>query len=135
MKGLNLLDACLDVEGTVIPGKTTLIVTSDSTDNLKFLLCIINSTVASFYIKQKYPASSYNQGTTFTKDMLNDFPIPEISAADRRGLMQRVDAIVNAKRLDPSADISELESEIDQLVCKAFQLSPGEVAVINGDHS
>jgi hypothetical protein len=135
MKGLNLLDACLDAEGTVIPGKTTLIVTSDSIDNLKLLLCIINSSVTYFYIKQKYPASSYNQGTTFTKDMLNELPIPEISAADRRGLVQRVDAIVNAKRLDANADVDNLEAEIDQLVCKAFQLSPGEVLVVKGDVS
>ena len=29
LKGLSLLDACLDADGSVIPGKTTLMITAD----------------------------------------------------------------------------------------------------------
>lgn len=74
VKGLNLLDACLDADGTTIPAKTTLLITSPSLEDLKFLPSIINSSVAFFYLKERYPASSYNQGTTFTKEMINDLP-------------------------------------------------------------
>ena len=76
IKGLNLLDATLDVDGTTIPGKTTLIGTSSEPDNLYLALGILNSKFALFYIKNRYPASSYNEGITFTKDMLMDLPIP-----------------------------------------------------------
>jgi hypothetical protein len=48
VKGLNLLDACLDPDGTVIPGKTTLIITANNLERLKLVLGIINSAVAVF---------------------------------------------------------------------------------------
>jgi len=52
LKGLNLLDACLDMDGATIPGKTTLMVTSDDSETLKLLLAIINSSVAFFYLRR-----------------------------------------------------------------------------------
>jgi len=56
VKGLNLLDACLDLDGDTIPGKSTLIITSEDINKLKILLSIINCKLASFYIKERYPA-------------------------------------------------------------------------------
>ncbi|RLI69872.1 hypothetical protein DRO91_07400, partial [Candidatus Heimdallarchaeota archaeon] len=76
IKGLNLLDACLDKEGIIIPGKSTLMIADENIKNLKFLLAFINCPLPIFYLKEKYPASSYNQGTSFTKDMINNLPIP-----------------------------------------------------------
>jgi len=68
IKGLTLLDACLDEEGVIIPGKSTLIISNDNIVKLKILLAIINSRLAFFYIHEKYPSSSYNQGINFTVD-------------------------------------------------------------------
>ena len=116
IKGLNLLDACLDENGTIIPGKTTLIVTSDSTDDLKILLAFINSRIAQFYLEERYPASSYNQGITFTKEMLNNLPLPSLSLSERNKLISIVNRILAAKRTDPHADTSSLEADIDHLV-------------------
>ncbi len=76
VKGLNLLDATLDLDGSIIPGKTTLIGSSAKPDDLYFALGVLNSRFALFYLKNRYPASSYNQGITFTRDMLMDLPIP-----------------------------------------------------------
>ena len=75
MKGLNLMDACIDENARILPGKTTLVVHSDNIDHLYLLLAILNSKVASFYIKTKYSSSSYCGGITFTKDMINKMPI------------------------------------------------------------
>jgi Eco57I restriction-modification methylase len=130
LKGLNLLDACLDAEGTIIPGKTTLLITSDSLENLKLLLSIVNSTVAFFYIKERYPASSYNQGTTFTKDMINDLPMPEVRSDNRCKLVSIVDRILAAKRRDLGADITELEREIAKYVFKFYDLTPDEIKLV-----
>ncbi len=77
IKGLNLLDACLDEDGAVIPGKTTLMVTAKDVKTLKLLLAILNSSLVFRILKEKYPAFSYNQGTTFTKDMINNLPLPQ----------------------------------------------------------
>lgn len=76
IKGLTLLDVCADFEANVVPGKSTLVITSDNVDNLKFLLAFLNSTLPIYYIKKKYSSASYNGGINFTKDMINGIAIP-----------------------------------------------------------
>jgi adenine-specific DNA-methyltransferase len=80
IKGLTLLDACLDYYSEIIPGKSTLIITKDkpNADDLYEILSIINSKLPLFYIKEKYRGSSYNQGINFNTDMINNLPIPKI---------------------------------------------------------
>jgi hypothetical protein len=130
VKGLNLLDACLDSKGTIIPGKTTLIITSENLEELKILLALINSRVAFFYLKEKYPASSYNQGTTFTKEMINNFPLPEISRADRAKLISMVDRILSARACDPDADTTALENEINCSAYDLYGLSSADIQLV-----
>lgn len=81
IKGLTLLDACLDYNSEIIPGKSTLIIakTKSTADELFAILGIINSKLPLFYIKEKYRGSSYNQGVNFNTEMINNIPIPQIS--------------------------------------------------------
>ncbi|MEY3498513.1 MAG: hypothetical protein RL308_182 [Bacteroidota bacterium] len=79
IKGLTLLDACLDKNGEVIPGKSTLVIASEDIKKLKYVMLILNSKLPIFYIKEKYRGSSYNQGINFSKDMINEFPFPASS--------------------------------------------------------
>lgn len=79
IKGLTLLDVCIDEVGDVIPGKSTLIIKNKNINILKFLLSFLNSSLPIFYIKEKYSSMTYNGGITFTKDMFNDMPLPTIS--------------------------------------------------------
>jgi type I restriction-modification system DNA methylase subunit len=130
LKGLNLLDCCLDMDGTVIPGIPTLIIASEDSDTLKLLLALVNSVVAFFYIKQKYPSSSYNEGTTFTKEMLNDLPTPEITPEDRAKLVSAVERIFAAKRRDAEADVTAIEKEINGLVYNLYGLSRAEIELV-----
>lgn len=129
-KGLNLLDACLDSTRTVIPGKSTLMVTARDIDDLKCLLCILNSPIASFYLKQKYLGSSYNQGTTFTKDMINALPIPELLDDERQRLLTLVDSIIDLKTGDQNAVISHLEEEVTDIIINLYGLSEGEIRIV-----
>ena len=76
IKGLTLLDATLDIRGEYVPGKTTLIVVSNSIEHLSYLAIVINSKVAQFYITQRYSSASYNGGVNFTKDMIKNIPLP-----------------------------------------------------------
>lgn len=131
IKGLNLLDGCLDPFGEVIPGKTTLVITCDELEMLKTLLAIINSKLAFFFLKEKYPASSYNQGTTFTKDMINNLPVPDWSVEDRTVLLQLVEQIIARKTADPSAGVSDEERKIDEIVFSLYGLSSKEIAIVN----
>ncbi|MBY0532470.1 MAG: N-6 DNA methylase [Xanthobacteraceae bacterium] len=95
IKGLTLLDGALDLEARFIPGKSTLVIPSDSADDLKFLAGIINSKLVSFYVKQKYSSASYNGGVNFTPDMINGIPIPKI--IERKLIIEKVDAILLAQ--------------------------------------
>jgi len=132
LKGLNLLDACIDAEGNIIPGIPTLVIASDDFVILKLLLAIINSKIAFFYIKQKYLGFSYNQGTTFTKEMLNNFPIPKLPLEVVDSVNKIVDQILEAKLTSHTTDTTQLESEIDQILYDLYGLTKDEIDIIEG---
>jgi adenine-specific DNA-methyltransferase len=130
IKGLNLLDACLDPQGTTIPGKTTLIATASDQGDLKLLLAVLNSSIAFFYLKEKYPASSYNQGTTFTKEMLNSLPVPNFSDQERKQIIELVTKILaNGDGSGGHAGNDQLE--LNRLMGTLYGLSDQELAVID----
>jgi hypothetical protein len=128
VKGLNLLDGCLDLEANVIPGKTTLVIFAKGPEQLKLVSAIINTPFSLFYLKEKYPASSYNQGTTFTKAMINDLPIPEISSADRVKLVSAIDSIISMT--EDEGSVKKIQEEINRIVGKAYGLAQNEVRLL-----
>ena len=139
LKGLNLLDACLDEAGAVVPGKTTLIIADNDSQKLKLLLAILNSRLPIFYIKERYPASSYNQGTTFTTDMINNLPLPQIAEENQKQLISSVNKILS---ITESADyltnqskqtkVIEYERQIDQMVYELYGLTKEEIKIVEG---
>jgi hypothetical protein len=130
MKGLTLLDVCIDEIGSIVPGKSTLLVISDNALNLKFALGFLNSKIPFFYIKEKYKGSSYNQGINFNKHMINKLPLPEINDKVFNKIVILVDQILAAKKANPQADTSHLEREIDQLVYQLYELTEEEIEII-----
>ncbi len=137
IKGLTLLDACLDFDGNVIPGKSTLIVAHDDINELKFLLSILNSKLASFFIKEKYQASSYNEGINFTKDMINNLPAPITSKFQKRPFVEIVDKILEIAKSDDYFENTEkqdkvynYEQQIDKMVYKLYGLADKEIKIV-----
>lgn len=130
-KGLNLLDACIDLEGLVIPGKTTLVICSENNEELKLLLAIINSKLVFNYIKIKYASSSYCGGITFTKDMINNFPLPHDCKEYKNKIIGAIDDILDIKQINVDGDTSYLENQIDILVYKLYNLTYDEVKIID----
>ncbi|MEA4967454.1 MAG: Eco57I restriction-modification methylase domain-containing protein, partial [Bacteroidaceae bacterium] len=133
IKGLTLLDACFDFDGRVIPGKSTLVICEKDINKLKFIAAIINSKLPLFYIKEKYASSSYNGGINFTKDMINNFPIPKITDADQKKLVNLVDTILDTKNKNPNADTSSIETQIDDEVYKLYSITPQEKNIIEAN--
>jgi hypothetical protein len=139
IKGLNLLDACLDSEGVIIPGKSTLIIADSDENKLMFLLSIINSHIAFFYLKERYPASSYNLGTSFTKEMINNLPLPSVSDGKIKPFVTLIHQILAVTKEEDflsnstkQATVKKLEAQIDQLVYQLYGITPEEIAVIEG---
>jgi hypothetical protein len=131
IKGLNLLDGCLDVDGQVVPGKTTLIVTCKNPDDLLFVSAILNSNFAFFYLKERYPAASYNQGTSFTREMINSLPIPRhLSLDQKQGLTEIAGKVVQLVKKDPELDTAELLGSLNQAIYGLYKLDNLEIELI-----
>jgi hypothetical protein len=131
VKGLNLLDATLDIDGTIIPGKTTLIGSSAKPDDLYFALGVLNSSFAIFYLKNRYPASSYNQGITFTRDMLMDLPIP--NAADPSAKANFVELIksINENASVDGFDLTAARCSADEMLLDMYGFTDEEVSLFS----
>jgi len=127
-KGLNLLDVCLDESGNYIPGKTTLVVTASNLRSLKLLLALLNHPLALFYFKQRYPAASYNQGTSFTKDMLNELPVPKMSESEVGDIVSLIDRVLTARiKQQPS---SQAETSLQARIYELYGMTPDEITLI-----
>lgn len=131
VKGLTLLDATLDLQGEMIAGKTTLVLSSPDDKKLKYVAAILNSPIAIFYIKAKYGSASYNGGVTFTKDMINSIPLP-VSTKKIQAIITAVDAILAAKAADYSADIGKWEKVINNHLYELYELSADEIKLVEG---
>ena len=120
IKGLRKLDASLDFNGTYIAGKSTLVISSSSMENLKLILGVVNSYLGIAYIQEKYSASTYNGGITFTKDMFNEFPFPIQPSIYKDKIIQCVDEMLTSKE---EAVISDLHKQIDIYVSHLYEFS------------
>ncbi|MDR2440714.1 MAG: Eco57I restriction-modification methylase domain-containing protein, partial [Planctomycetaceae bacterium] len=79
IKGLTLLDVCLDEKGIIVPGKATTIILEDTNDitKLRAVMALLNSKLAIYYIGKKYRGATYNQGVVFTTAMILNLPCPD----------------------------------------------------------
>lgn len=127
IKGLTLLDASLDLNGEIIPGKSTMIIPIEDVTELKLVSAYINSILSIFYIKQKYSSSSYNGGINFTKDMINSLPYPVLSDDVKCKILLLVDEIISKKEIDNEADTLCLEDKINKIFFDVFELSNDEI--------
>ncbi|MCE2706862.1 MAG: BREX-1 system adenine-specific DNA-methyltransferase PglX [Proteobacteria bacterium] len=138
IKGLTLLDACLDINGMIIPGKSTLVIKGNNVDKLKYLSAIINSKFAIFVIKQTYSSNSYNGGINFNKDMINRLPYIEFDKYNsiQNEILKLVDKIILIQNLPLLAsnnsvnDIEVFQKTIDKLVYELYDITPEEITVI-----
>ncbi|MBF0345674.1 MAG: hypothetical protein HQL06_15780 [Nitrospirae bacterium] len=69
--------------------------------------------------------------TTSTGLPIN-LPVPIISPIKQKHFVDIVDQILTRKQNDPNADTTDLEREIDQLVYQLYNLTPQEIAIIEG---
>ncbi len=128
-KGLNLLDGFIDFDGDYLPGKSTLVVYADDTNHLKYICGILNSKLAMFYIKSKYSSSSYCGGITFSKEMINGFPIP-YNESSYSAITSITDEIINNGNLTES-----LNRRLNMAVYVMYGLSYDEVLIVDSNTS
>ena len=101
---------------------------------LKYFTGYFNSRIAAKWIRENCPEL---QGGTreLRKVFFENILIPPVTEANQHLVTQiedKVDKILDAKDDDPAADVSELENEIDQIVYLLYDLTPEEIAIVEG---
>ena len=105
-----------------------------SKDNLidnKYLIAVLNSTLLDFYNKKKNITNQQGFPQILMTD-LQGLPIKVVSKSQQQPIITLVDRILEAKKLDPQADTSALETEIDSLVYDLYGMTDEEIAIVEG---
>jgi adenine-specific DNA-methyltransferase len=97
--------------------------------SLKYLLAVLNSKVCDFYFFQKTAIIAGGR-KRYTKQYVEQNPIPVISEADQKPFIDLVDKILAIKNENPEIDTKDLENEIDQLVYKLYELTDAEIKIV-----
>lgn len=97
---------------------------------MKFLTGVLNSKLVAFWLRHK----GKMQGTNYQvdKEPLQEIPLPLIDLSLQQPIIDLVDAIFTKKRLNPQADILDLENSIDRLIYNLYELSDDEIKIVEG---
>ena len=68
----------------------------------------------------------------FIAQYVSQIPIPSIKPTQKASISKLVNQILNAKRTNPDADVSDLEKRIDQIVYLLYGLTPEEIKIVEG---
>ena len=74
------------------------------------------------------------QGANYQVDKvpLLGIPLPLIDLSLQQPIIDLVDEILTKKKLNPQADILDLENSIDRLIYNLYGLSEGDIKIVEG---
>jgi hypothetical protein len=117
----------------------SLIIKNHAETNLKTLLAFFNSRVLSWLFCQINLVARRDDFPKTIIKQTRGLPLPNLESAttthDQAALTTLVDQILAAKRAGDETTIKRLEVEIDQIVYRLFDLTPGEIALIENSVS
>ena len=96
---------------------------------LEYLVSFFNSKLFRFCFSENFPEL---QGNTkeLNKVVFEQIPVKLISEEEEKPFIEKVNQILALKKANPEADTSKLESEIDQMVYKLYELTEEEIQII-----
>jgi len=106
--------------------------------DLKYLLAILNSKYAFFYLNniRRHKMQNY-----FYPDDLKQLPIRAIPIEDQKPFIIKVNQILSLTQADDylqnhekQAKVKELEREIDRMVYELYELTPEEIEIVEGNY-
>ena len=95
--------------------------------SVKFLIGVMNSSCARDFL-----LANRRSNLNLYPDDWKKLPIPDVSPEQQAPIVALVDKILDAKRADLEADVSNLEKEIDKLVYDLYGLTDDEIAIVEG---
>lgn len=95
----------------------------------KYLLAVLNSKVIWHFLKSICVIRSGGY-IEVKPQYFEQIPVPEISKSEQKIFIQLADKIISLK--DQGKDFIEQEKKIDDLVYKLYELTPEEIAIVEG---
>lgn len=108
--------------------------TSKSKERLLYILGFLNSKTIFYYFKNIGHLYA-DKGFLLSNQYVEKFPIPKITESNKPlcdEIIKCVDKILESKAKDSTLDTSKLESKIDSLVYKLYNLTNDEIEIIKG---
>ncbi len=103
---------------------TTFLMTGE---HLKYLLAILNSRISEWYFNQI--STTTGMGTNrWKKYKIELLPIKKISDAEQQQFIELVDKVIALQKINE--DTASVETKIDELVYKLYNLTPEEIQII-----
>jgi adenine-specific DNA-methyltransferase len=109
---------------TDLPRREELEETSSRFD-LKYVIGVMNSKNTRKFLRENRRSNIHLYPDDWKK-----LPIPDVPQEYQQPIIDRVQQILTTKKTNPTADVSALEAEIDQLVYKLYDLTPEEIAIV-----
>jgi hypothetical protein len=110
----------------------TIRILSDSFSPL-FVLALLNSTLIGHIFRLRVPL----KGDVFPEfrifDLNKQIPIKNIALYEQQPLINLVNQILLIKKENPSANVSDIENQIDKLVYELYGLTDDEIRIIEGN--
>ena len=138
ISGMRHFECALDSDGSIVAGKSTVILKSKNNMDLKVILALLNSCLISFFIKEAFGVLGINGGINFTAELAANLPLPEIDNEKKKKLKcltEDILKIVKSKKwlekTSAQASIHDYEKQIDQLVYKLYDLTPEEIKIVD----
>ncbi|WP_034587495.1 type IIG restriction enzyme/methyltransferase [Helicobacter magdeburgensis] len=99
------------------------------THSLHYLLGILHSKLITYAFKEFYAGGGLGEsGYRYKKAFLERLPIPKVDSKTEAKFIQIVQEIVESKK--QGRDTKELESTLDAMVCKLYNLSDDEIRFV-----
>lgn len=103
----------------------------DNNYSLMMIWAILNSKLATFYHFNHSPKATKGAFPKILVQDIKDFPLPAVNEETKISIESIVGRILSGKRLDPSADTTADEQEIDNLVYHLYGLTYDEVKIVD----
>ena len=124
-------EACLDIRGEYIAGKSTTILLGDDND-LYCVAGIVNSKLASFWLNIVFNSLKMSGGAiNVGKNEIQMLPLPNPLPLWFNDIYLLIDSIMRKRETEPYCDTSKEETAVDLLVYHLYGLTYDEVLIVD----